>query len=314
MQCERLREYYSDYLERTLDAATTATVRTHLTTCAACEREVAALGDTFSMLSAMPLAEPPARGEWEVLRRVQEARRKEEAAAPSIPLFLQWLRSLNPLSLGVGAGLATLVIAGATFVSNVPHSPMGFTLPGVGAGVQQPAQTPGSVAPQLAVIYRERTADGEIVALRLTAASDIPDATITVEGNSGWSIPTGRLLTRGTVLDVPLVLPVAAGAEVLRVNVNSASLGKQFRYLVAVPLGERHEQRVTLAFGYQSLEATLRQLAPSLGRPVVVQGNTDATVQLAIQDRPARIALEAIAEQMGTILAADEGAYRIAAR
>lgn len=312
MQCDRVREYYSDYLERTLNATTMASVRAHLAACPSCEREVAALGDTFSLLAAMPQAEPPADGAWEVLRRVHEARRKEEVAVPSVPAFLQWLRSLNPLSLGVGAGLATLVIAGATVMSGRAYTTMGFP-PFSGTAIQQKVIAPGSLPPLVSVVYEARTTGGETVNLRITPASDLPDAAITVVGSSRWTVPAARL-TQGWSLEIPLALPEAANAEVLRVNVNSPSLNKQFNYLVAAPLGEHREQRVTLAFGYQSLEAALRQLAPSLGKPVVVDGNADSTVQLSVQDRPAKACLEALASQLGASFTEDEGAYHITVR
>ena len=313
MQCERVREYYSEYLERTLDAATMASVRAHVASCPTCEREVTALGDTFSMLAAMPQAEPPADGAWEVLRRVHEARLREEAATPSVPAFLQWLRSLNPLSMGLGAGLATLVLVGATMMTGLRYTGMDFAGPLRGLFVQQQAIAPGSLPPQVDVRYGARTVEGETVNLQITAASELPDAAITVEGSSRWTVPAS-LLKRGWNLEIPLALPETAGAEVLRVNVDSASLGKRYSYLVVAPLGERHDQRVTLAFGYQSLETALRQLAPSLGRPVVVAGDTDTPVQLSVQDRPAKACLETLANQVGASFSTEEGAYRLTVR
>jgi type II secretory pathway component GspD/PulD (secretin) len=121
-------------------------------------------------------------------------------------------------------------------------------------------------------------------------------------------------MLQGTTLQIPLVVPDTLGAEVLRVNIDSAALGKRYSYLVVAPLVARREQRVTLAFGYQPLEAALRQLAPSLGQPVVVEGDANTNVQLSVQDQPAKACLEAMAAQVGASFTEEDGAYRIAVK
>src|SRR5438045_407873 len=113
MQCERAQEFFSDYLERTLDRPMTVALESHLGNCARCREEVEVLQETLLALDAVPEVEPPWDGAWQVIRHIRAADAERlEARRPWSITFGQWLRTLNPASAAMGAGLATLIIGG----------------------------------------------------------------------------------------------------------------------------------------------------------------------------------------------------------
>src|SRR5579872_2686555 len=109
MHCDRAQEFFSDYLERTLDRPMTVALEAHLAGCGHCREDIEALQSTFLALDAVPEVEPPVDGAWQVLARLRQERVERFERERRAPSFLDWLRSLNPLSVGMGASLATLV-------------------------------------------------------------------------------------------------------------------------------------------------------------------------------------------------------------
>ena len=71
MQCDRAPEFFSDYLERTLDRPMTVALEAHLGGCGPCRDEIETLQATFMALDALPEVEPPVNGAWEVMRRLR---------------------------------------------------------------------------------------------------------------------------------------------------------------------------------------------------------------------------------------------------
>src|SRR5687767_11572909 len=138
MQCDRAQEFFSDYLERTLDRPMTVALEAHLAGCAGCREDIEALQATFYALESVPEVEPPRDGAWQVMAQIRKVRAEQwEAERRQAPGFLEWLRSLNPLSAAMGASLATLVIGGSLMATGlVPHMQFGFG----GQGPAAPSQ------------------------------------------------------------------------------------------------------------------------------------------------------------------------------
>jgi len=314
MQCDRAQEFFSDYLERTLDRPMTVALEAHLAGCSGCREEIESLGDVFGALSAMPQAEPPADGAWQVVCRVRQAQAEQwETERRRAPGFLQWLRSLNPASAAMGAGLATLVVAGG-FWFTAPGHVKNLILPGLGGTARPESAAPasGADAPAVLVAYGPLTAGGQQISLQVQPEVDLPDAHVEVAGGDmAYKLVGDGSITRSRPMDLPLNAPVNSGPLTYRVLVESRTVGKQFRYLVVVPTGEQKDRPVTLAFPYQSLEESLRQLAPSLAHPVVVESPVEGNVQLQVESRPASTCLRDLAAQLRAEVTEDRGVYRM---
>jgi len=205
MQCDRAQEFLSDYLERTLDRPMTVALEAHLASCAGCREDVEALQATFSALEVVPEVEPPRDGAWQVMMKLREARAvQSEAERRRVPTFMDWLRTLNPMSAAMGASLATLIIGGGLMV--VPGLERLLI---VGPGpVLPPAAAPRpDAAPALTVSYGAVKPDGREIDLQLLPSSDIPDAEVRVTaGTVDFAQPVS--LRSGTLQEV--LVPVAA--------------------------------------------------------------------------------------------------------
>ncbi len=79
MDCDRVRELLSDYLEEALADGDRAAVSAHLGGCARCTAEAAGLSETIALLSALPREKAPP----ELLGRVMEDIRREAAGTPA---------------------------------------------------------------------------------------------------------------------------------------------------------------------------------------------------------------------------------------
>jgi hypothetical protein len=243
------------------------------------------------------------------MRRLRNARAEQlEAERQKAPTFLEWLRSLNPLSVGMGASLATLVIGGALMFTSV-----GGVVKSGFADLSQPKRVATPDVPAVQVSYGELTATGQQVNIQFAPVIDLPDAQVRLIGASlplKWDA-TGSL-TRGRPVALPPVeLPRASSAEAVRLTVESPTLRKQYQYLLVVPLGQRRTDPVTLFTGPVPLEEGLRRLAPYLSRPLVVDGSLDGTVNLQYGDQPAASCLDDLARQVQATVKQDGTAYRI---
>jgi len=81
MNCQRLRDSFTDALSGTLPATEASAIQTHLAGCAGCRREWAALQETLLTLDRLPAAAPSPllRARFEAML----AEAKREAAAPA---------------------------------------------------------------------------------------------------------------------------------------------------------------------------------------------------------------------------------------
>jgi hypothetical protein len=107
MKCEHAQEFFSDYIEKSLDKPAAVTLEAHLVACGKCRHALEGLRQTWDTLSAMPAVEAPADLAWRVVCRLQQERLEEMEARRRRPHPLAaWLRSLTP---GAAFGYATLV-------------------------------------------------------------------------------------------------------------------------------------------------------------------------------------------------------------
>jgi hypothetical protein len=72
MTCEEVKALLGDYLDRTLDTATTTRVATHLISCAPCGAEANDLTDCIDQIACLPALEPPLGFAQRVMAHVHE--------------------------------------------------------------------------------------------------------------------------------------------------------------------------------------------------------------------------------------------------
>lgn len=309
MQCERAQEFFSDYLERTLDRPMTVALEAHLGSCGRCRDEVELLQETLLALDAVPEVEAPWDGAWQVMSRIRNARAEQLEAQRKRPVpFFEWLRTLNPGSAAMGAGLATLVIAGTFMVpgvSNLVRNTFGVAPP------TPKVSSSRTDLPAVEAVFHPRTRQ---VDLQVTPVSELPAAQVRVDmGGSTYEFSDGYGLGPNRPLQQPIILASPAGrdAEAMWVMVSSPARGNQYRYLIAVPLNQKPGEPVTMLLQNRPLDEALRQLVPYLGRPVVAAGMTDEPVTLNVTGERATDCLEQIASQIGAQVTSQTDGYHL---
>jgi hypothetical protein len=91
MTCEEVKAQLVDYLDKTLDTATTTRVATHLISCAPCGAEAGDLAECISQVSSLPSLDPPLGFAQRVMAHVREIEPK-----PTLwqRLFLPWTQKV----------------------------------------------------------------------------------------------------------------------------------------------------------------------------------------------------------------------------
>jgi hypothetical protein len=118
MKCEHAKDFFSEYIEKSLDKPTGVALEAHLTACGACQRDLDGLRQTWGALNAVPAVEPPADLAWRVMCRLQEEklqRLEAEQTRKAKNPFLGWLQALTPGAAFGYATLTALLIIGALF-------------------------------------------------------------------------------------------------------------------------------------------------------------------------------------------------------
>jgi len=118
MKCEHAKEFFSEYIERSLDKPTGVALEAHLTACGACQRDLDGLRQTWGALNAVPVMEAPADLAWRVMCRLQEEklqRLEAEQTRKAKNPFLGWLQALTPGAAFGYATLTALLILGVLF-------------------------------------------------------------------------------------------------------------------------------------------------------------------------------------------------------
>lgn len=139
MKCENAQEFFSEYIETSLDKPSTVALEAHLTACGSCRRGLEGLRQTWDAFKAVPAVEPPKDLAWRVMVQLQKERldRLETQRKRTNP-FVGWLQSLTPGAAFGYAMLVALLLVGAAFplTGHVPGFPRmtGFNpTPGLGA-------------------------------------------------------------------------------------------------------------------------------------------------------------------------------------
>jgi len=307
MHCERAQEFFSDYLEQTLDPPMTGALEAHLSGCGGCRDGVRRLRETYLSLEALPEVEPGEELTWHVLRELRRLRAEEAGARRRHSSWLEMLRSLSPARVAVGAGLATLVVGGAFLVSGVPsvqNNPL------VLRTAPRPAPERAPAAPALRAALGPVTAAGQQVDLRLEAiGGDLRGVRLEVSGGTGPYTADATLAAGHPIALEPVVLPRTAEAGTIRVSVTAGETRSAF--MVVVPLAPAPEGALSLFLVDQPLSEVLLRLAPALGWPVVVEVAGDPSVTIEASGRSAREALREIAAQAGAELRVEDGCLRL---
>lgn len=307
MHCERAQEFFSDYLERTLDRPMTVALEAHLGSCHSCRDEIETLQTTLLALDVVPEVEPPADGAWRVMAQIRAARAEQiEEQRAKAPSFLDWLRSLSPARAAMGASLATLVVVGSLVFPSIfgQIQQTIFNVPGPRPAVR----SSDAKAPEVKVAYKQPTPEGRTVDLTVAPAPGSAASTVRVTGPG-----VSRVWAMGeTALTIPLVIPNGASdAESVVLTVGPDSNTPQFRYLVVFPLKQQPSQSVTLVLENRPVEEALRQLVPYLDKPVVATGAIDGPISLGLDGQSPRRCLDEVAKSLGVQVSVDSDAYRL---
>jgi hypothetical protein len=301
MHCERAQEFFSDYIEQSLERPMLVTLEAHLEGCRNCREELETLRTVFQSLETVPDVAPPPDSDWRVIRRLRELRMAEAAARPRSPSFVDWLRSLSPISAAFGAGLATLVAAGAFMLHSAGSQTQLKVVDLPYGNAPRPRQPDANAQPLLStrVSVGAATANGQPVTVLVQPGRELQDARVEVTAPtlSGTQPGAGNISPNAPAV-LPLMLPATVPADVLEVKVTAPALPQEQKFLVAVPLGQPRPGPVTLAFSYQPAAEALRQLVPFVGRPIVVDGVPQGQVTLQVDKQPAAQCLRDLAEQL----------------
>lgn len=333
MQCERAQEFFSDYLERTLDRPMTVALEAHFAGCSGCRAEIEALQATFAALDVIPEVEPPPGGAWQVIQQLREHREAQEPTAPvatggreqqrvwrpepvgAWPAFLQWLRGLSPASAALGGALATLIVGGGLIATNQPqHDKMGI-LPGFKAKANQAAVRPTD-PPAISVAFGSMTPAGQEVNVQVTPSTTLSSAKVEVSGGGiqfSHAVSGDLSAARPLALSVP-VQTAGKRSEAFRLSLDARPSG--YQGLIVVPVGGQPAagDGVSVTAVEKPLEEVLRQIAPAVGLPVVVDGAATGAVSLQVAEAGPREVLTEIAGQLDMKLTTEGGVYRLSAR
>ncbi len=91
MNCEEVKSHLLEYLDKTLDTATTTRVATHLISCAPCDEEVSEIAGCIEQIATLPTLDPPIGFAQRVMAHVREL---EEQPTIWQRLFLPWSKKL----------------------------------------------------------------------------------------------------------------------------------------------------------------------------------------------------------------------------
>lgn len=309
MQCDRAQEFFSDYLEHTLDRPMVVAIESHLAGCANCREEVESLQSTFLALDSLPEVEPPADGAWQVMMAIRQQRAAQyEAERRKAPTFLEWLRALNPLSVAMGASLATLAIGGSLLATGIPHVMLGF---GVPTGSTKPPIV-RSGPPNVQVAYGPANGQSQAVEVKVTCPETLVNGEVRLTSDA---LPVPQAAKGTLAAEVPVVfnlqLPSNAGAQVLRVTAQGGATAHPYESTIVVPFGAAGTEPMTMILTDQPMVDALRRVATNLGHPVVVDGALPVAVTFQAADLPASRVLEELASQTQFTVREEGGVYRL---
>jgi len=217
MKCENAQDFFSEYIEASLDKPSTVALEAHLTACGSCRRGLEGLRQTWDAFKVVPAVEPPKDLAWRVMVQLQKERLDRlEAQKKRTNPFLGWLQSLTP---GAAFGYATLV---ALLLVAVAFPLTGHMPPGIQFGLQPNVKV--FEQPQLpepmttALDARQDPQDGHMFYQVVITPPDKPDVTrvivkplVTVNGQVIETQGNVTTFTIGHSQSIPVPAAVAEG-------------------------------------------------------------------------------------------------------
>jgi hypothetical protein len=296
MKCDKAQEFFSDYIEDTLDRPMTVALESHLSGCETCKADVASLRGLFTVLDKVPQVEPPADFVWRTTTRLQNEmlnRREAEQAKP-----LPWWKRLTPVQTFTYAGIAALLAVGLAFpVNTIMTQTWGIDLFKHTVPAPPPPPAPVVTAPQFSVQVPGQNSYAATVTI--TATSDIPSPSVAMGGM--YAVPNQGLRGSWTVIDrkpakyagqgwtVPIQ---AGGAHAFQVKVMTPERGgvREFAKVLLLPGTEAPVMSLQAADPYFALQ----QVANLTGQPMLVDGGLKQPVTLELQNLTQQQAMEQV--------------------
>ncbi|MGE5190590.1 MAG: zf-HC2 domain-containing protein [Gemmatimonadota bacterium] len=231
MECDRIRDLLSDYLEDGLDAGDRDVVAAHLGACARCAAEARGLSETIALLASLPRETAPP----ELLDRVMDGIERESARRPGRGRVVSPRRARIPVEAAAAVFLLVLVYA---IQRGMPARPV--LRAGEGGA---PATTAGPVRDVLpAVPIASRAAPPESRAAGpapAAAKADSPVAVVDADGAASAryavpSYPAARALPVSQLPPSVTAARVSSAEEAIEPKVFAAPPS---RMLKALPFG-----------------------------------------------------------------------------
>jgi len=242
MKCEHAKEFFSEYIEKSLDKPTGVALEAHLTACGACQRDLDGLRQTWGALNAVPAVEAPADLAWRVMCRLQEEklqRLETEQTRKARNPFLGWLQALTPGAAFGYATLTALLILGVLF----PMLPKGLIM-GIGAP-PRPVVSTGDLHPLVDISGARQDGQGRwIMPLVVTTSPQSGQSSVTatpmLQRDREWvameSAATTQALPAGETRSFAVPVTVE-GERVLAVRVRVQSARQTFQdFVLAGPV------------------------------------------------------------------------------
>jgi hypothetical protein len=232
MKCEHAKDFFSEYIEQSLDKPTGVALEAHLTACGACQRELEGLRQTWGALNAVPSLEPPADLAWRVMCQLQEEklqRLEAEQTRKARNPFIGWLQALTP---GAAFGYATLT---ALLIIAVLFPLRNMLKPGVIMGIgggTRPATAVALVNTEMTLMSARQDGSGSwIRPFVITPPADLVENSVTVNpvAAHGDEWVEGAALTRALTPGQSTMIPVPATVgddRVLAVRVHLTAAGR----------------------------------------------------------------------------------------
>jgi hypothetical protein len=182
MKFDKAQEFFSDYIESTLDRPMTVALETHLSGCEVCSTDVADLRSMWTVLDKVPAVEPPADFVWKTTTRLQNEvlnRREAERAKP-----LPWWKRLTPVQSFSYASIAALLVVGLTIgVNSTIGNTTGWDVLSIFRHHTSSGDGPAPVAPVVTAPSFDAQVPGvggAAATVTITATSATPNAEVAV--------------------------------------------------------------------------------------------------------------------------------------
>jgi len=286
MKCDKAQEFFSDYIENTLDRPMTVALESHLTGCESCAADVANLRSMWTVLDKVPQVEPPADFVWKTTTRLQNEflNRQEAQQAKSLP----WWKRLTPIQSFSYAGIAALLIIGIAVPSVIPANTWGIKWP-------FSAQQASSSAARFDVQFTGQGA----ATVTVVATSTLPNARVW----TGYLTPfEGSLVGNTRPRTTPqtlsanqsIAIPVPAGGD-QAMKIQLISDDGRFEKVLLLPGAPVATAPLTNGDAYFAFQ----QIAARTGQPMLVDGGL-GRVSVDLQSLAPQQALQQILAQTGT--------------